>query len=231
LKNGNDERENAMNPEFRDRSEAGKILARDLTQYRDKPGVVVLGLARGGVPVAFEIARSLNAPLDVFIARKLGVPGHEEFAMGAVATGGVAILNRRTVKSLRIPQPLIDLAVEREGEELRRRERLYRANRPPLDVTDCTVILVDDGIATGATMRAAIDSLRRMKAKRIVVATPVAALPAIWDLREIVDRFIAIITPADFRAVGEWYENFWQVSDQEVQELLNQAVPILKAAA
>jgi len=219
-----------MSLQFRNRSEAGQILARSLAQYRNQPDVLVLGLARGGVPVASEVARSLNAPLDVFIARKLGVPGHEEFAMGAMASGGVAILNHNTVESLRIPQTLIDLAVEREGSELRRRERLYRANRPPIDVTGCTVILVDDGIATGATMRAAIGSLRQMKAKSIVVATPVAALAAIWDLRALVDRFVAVVTPADFRAVGEWYENFWQVTDSEVRELLKQESSAQKAA-
>ena len=213
--------EEGMEPEsFRDRHDAGRRLAAKLAGYARRPDVLVLALPRGGVPVGYEVAQALGAPLDVFVVRKLGVPGYEEVAMGAVATGGVRVLNDDIVAGLRIPDYLIDAVAERELEELGRRERLYRGGRPPPDVRQRTVILVDDGLATGATMLAAIKALRKLQPARIVVAVPIAARDTCEALRAEVDEVICAITPEPFQAVGRWYEDFSQTSDEEVRELL-----------
>jgi erythromycin esterase-like protein/adenine/guanine phosphoribosyltransferase-like PRPP-binding protein len=205
---------------FRDRHEAGRQLAGKLTGYAGRPDVLVLALPRGGVPVGYEVAKAVGAPLDVFLVRKLGVPGYEEVAMGAVATGGVRVLNDDIVAGLRIPDYLIDAVAERELEELARRERLYRGGRPPPDVRGRTVILVDDGLATGATMLAAIKALKKLQPAQIVVAVPVAAQDTCEALRAEVDEVVCAITPEPFRAVGRWYEDFSQTTDEEVRELL-----------
>jgi predicted phosphoribosyltransferase len=205
---------------FRDRSEAGRLLAAKLDAYANRPDVTVLALPRGGVPVAYEVAHTLGAPLDVFLVRKLGVPGHEELAMGAVATGGVRVLNDQVVRGLRIPNYVIDAVTAQEEQELQRRERLYRGGRPPPDVRGRTVILVDDGLATGATMNAAIKALRQQQPARIVVAVPTAAPETCEALRAEVDDVICAITPEPFQAVGLWYEDFSQTTDDEVRDLL-----------
>jgi erythromycin esterase-like protein/predicted phosphoribosyltransferase len=205
---------------FRDRSEAGRLLAAQLTAYSNRSDVIVLALPRGGVPVAYEVARALGAPQDVFVVRKLGVPGHEELAMGAVATGDVRVLNDQVVRALHIPDYVIDAVTAQEQQELRRRERLYRGGRPPPDVRGRTVILVDDGLATGATMHAAIKALRQQQPARIVVAVPTAAPETCETLRAEVDEVICAIMPEPFHAVGLWYEDFSQTTDEEVRDLL-----------
>lgn len=205
---------------FRDRRKAGQRLAAKLAAYANRPDVMVLALPRGGVPVAYEVARALHAPLDVFLVRKLGVPGHEELAMGAVATGGVRVLNEHVVNGLRIPNDVIDAVAQWEEQELKRREDLYRGDRPPPDVRGRTVILVDDGLATGATMLAAIKALRQQQPARIVVAVPTGAPDTCDQLRAVADEVICAITPEPFSAVGLWYEDFSQTTDEEVRELL-----------
>jgi putative phosphoribosyl transferase len=207
-------------PRFRDRSDAGQRLASELMAYANHPDVIVLALPRGGVPVAYEVARALNAPMDVFLVRKLGVPGYEELAMGAVASGGVRVLNDQVVSGLRIPEYVIDAVAAWEQNELARREQLYRGDRPPPDVRGRTVILVDDGLATGATMHAAIKALRELQPARIVVAVPTASPETCNELRAEVDDVICAITPEPFYAVGLWYEDFSQTTDEEVRELL-----------
>jgi len=211
-------------PFFRDRSDAGRLLAAKLAAYANRPDVLVLALPRGGVPVAYEVARALNAPLDVFLVRKLGVPGHEELAMGAVATGGVRVLNDQVVGLLRIPDYVIDAVAAWEQQELARREHLYRGERPPPVVRGQTVILVDDGLATGATMHAAIKALRQQQPARIVVAVPTASPETCDQLRAEVDEVICAITPDPFYAVGLWYEDFSQTTDEEVRDLLARSV-------
>jgi putative phosphoribosyl transferase len=208
---------------FRDRSEAGRVLAEQLAAYADRPDAIVLALPRGGVPVGYEVAEALHAPLDVFLVRKLGAPGHEELAMGAVATGGVRVLNEQVVRALHIPDQVIDAVARWELEELARRERLYRGDRPPPDVRRRTVILVDDGLATGATMLAAVRALRQQQPARIVVAVPIASRDTCELLRDEVDDVICAATPDPFYAVGLWYENFEQLTDEEVRELLARA--------
>jgi predicted phosphoribosyltransferase len=210
-------------PPFRDRSEAGRLLAEKLAAYANRPDVLVLALPRGGVPVAYEVARALGAPLDVFLVRKLGVPGHEELAMGAVATGGVRVLNDQVVRALGIPDYVIDAVTAWEQQELARRERLYRGDRPPPEVRGRTVILVDDGLATGATMYAAIQALRQQQPARIVVAVPTASPETCNELRKEVDDVICAITPEPFYGVGLWYEDFSQTTDEEVRDLLARA--------
>lgn len=205
---------------FRDRTEAGRLLAARLEKYAGKLDVVVLALPRGGVPVAFEVTRALHAPMDVFIVRKLGVPGHEELAMGAVASGGVRVLNDHVVAGLGIPEYAIEAVVNWETEELKRRERLYRGNRPPPDVRGKTVILVDDGLATGSTMLAAVQALRQQGPARIVVAVPVASTDTCELMKDYVDEIVCAATPEPFYAVGRWYEDFSQTTDEEVRELL-----------
>jgi erythromycin esterase-like protein/predicted phosphoribosyltransferase len=205
---------------FRDRREAGRHLASKLAAYANRSDVLVLGLARGGVPVAYEVAHALAAPLDVFIVRKLGVPGYEELAMGAIATGGVRVLNNQLVERLGIPEYLIEVVAAREQEELRRRERLYRGGLPPLDARGRTVILVDDGLATGTTMQAAIKALKQQDPARIVVAVPIASRETCEELKAEADDVICAVTPEPFHAVGLWYEDFAQTTDEEVRELL-----------
>src|ERR1700704_5233944 len=205
---------------FRDRREAGRLLAEKLATYANRPDVIVLALPRGGVPVAYEVARALRAPLDVFVVRKLGVPGYEELAMGAVATGGVRVLNEQLVKRLGIPDHLIDAVAAREQQELARRERLYRGGRPTPDVRGRTVILVDDGLATGATMSAAIAALRELRPARIVVAVPTASPETCEEMRSKADDVICAITPEPFNAVGRWYRDFSQTTDEEVSALV-----------
>jgi predicted phosphoribosyltransferase len=208
---------------FRDRSEAGQKLATQLMEYANRPDVLVLALPRGGVPVGFEVARALHAPLDVFLVRKLGVPGHEELAMGAIATGGVRVLNHDVVRHLKIPQEVIDAATADELREIERRERDYRGGRPPPEVRGCIAILVDDGLATGSTMHAAVAALRPQQPSRIVVAVPVASPDTCADFRGEVDDIVCLITPDPFYAVGLWYKDFSQTTDAEVRELLARA--------
>ena len=205
---------------FRDRRDAGRLLAEKLAAYATRPDVLVLALPRGGVPVAYEVAHRLGAPLDVFVVRKLGVPGHEELAMGAVATGGVRVLNDQLVEQLGIPDHMIDGVAARERQELARRERLYRGGRRPPDVRGRTVILVDDGLATGATMYAAIEALRKQNPGRIVVAVPTASPETCEEMKAKADHVICAITPDPFQAVGRWYQDFSQTSDEEVADLL-----------
>ncbi len=208
---------------FRDRTDAGRQLAALLTRYADRTDVLVLALPRGGVPVAYEVAKELNAPLDVFLVRKLGVPGHEELAMGAIASGGVRVLNEDIVNYLKIPDEVIDAIAAVEQRELERRQRAYRGDRPPPDVKDRVVILIDDGLATGSTMRAAAASLRLQKPRRIVVAVPVSSPETCDEFRSEVDEIICAFTPEHFQGVGLWYEEFSQTSDEEVRELLKRA--------
>jgi putative phosphoribosyl transferase len=208
---------------FRDRREAGRVLAGLLRHHAGRSDVLVLALPRGGVPVGHEVARALGAPLDVFLVRKLGVPGHEELAMGAIASGNVRVLNPDVVAMLRIPPDAIDAVAAREETELRRRERAYRGDRPPLDARGRVVVVVDDGLATGATMRAAAASLRRQGVARIVVAVPVAAAETCEALRAEVDEVVCAATPRPFDAVGAWYEDFTPTDDAEVREILRSA--------
>jgi putative phosphoribosyl transferase len=215
---------------FRDRVDGGRRLAVALRTYAARPDVLVLGLPRGGVPVAAEVARALHAPLDAFVVRKLGVPGHEELAMGAVASGGVRVLNPDVVESLRISEETIDAVTAREREEVERRERLYRGERPPPEVRDRAVILVDDGLATGATMRAAAAAVKEQEAGRIVVGVPVAAPSTCAELQDEVDEIVCARTPDPFGGVGLWYEDFSPTTDEEIRELLGRA-PDSPAAA
>jgi predicted phosphoribosyltransferase len=208
---------------FRDRYEAGRILAGKLQHYAGRPDVLVLALPRGGVPVAFEVAQALGAPLDVFLVRKLGVPGHEELAMGALASGGVRVLNEDVVRELDIPAETIEAVTAAEQQELLRREQLYRDGRPAPDVRGRTVILIDDGLATGSTMRAAVAALREQGPARIVVAVPVAAPSTCREFRDVADDIVCAITPEHFYAVGMWYQDFSQTTDDEVRELLARA--------
>jgi putative phosphoribosyl transferase len=208
---------------FRDRREAGRILASRLSEYADRPDVIVLGLPRGGVPVAYEVAQALHVPLDVFLVRKLGVPGHEEFAMGAVASGGVRVLNREIIQALQIPEEVVKQLIAKEERELERRERAYRGNRPFPDLLGKTVILVDDGLATGSTMLAAVTALRQQQPARLVVAVPVGSPETCEAFRAHVDDMVCEITPDPLYAVGLWYEDFSQTTDDEVRELLAEA--------
>jgi predicted phosphoribosyltransferase len=208
---------------FKNRSEAGRLLAEALDQYRDRPDALVLALPRGGVPVGYEIAKNLHLPLDVFIVRKLGVPGEEELAMGAIASGGVRSLNKSVIEQLDIPDSIIDEVSNREALELERREVLYRGDKPPVDVSNRVVILVDDGLATGSTMKAAVAALRRQNPSRIVVAVPTAPPEACDELRPNADELLCAVTPEPFFSVGLWYEHFDQTSDAEVKELLRRA--------
>jgi predicted phosphoribosyltransferase len=210
-------------PEFLDRVEGGRALAGLLWQYAHRPDTVVLALPRGGVPVAYEVARELAAPLDVFLVRKLGAPMHEELAMGAIASGGVRVINREVVEELEIRPEQIEATAAREERELQRRELSYREGRPPPEVEGRIVILVDDGLATGTTMRAAVAALRHQRPARIVVAVPVAAAQSCEDLAAEADEVVCARTPEPFYAVGLWYRDFAQTSDEEVRELLARA--------
>jgi len=212
-----------MASRFANRTEAGELLATKLAAYANRPDVLVLALPRGGVPVAFAVAKALHAPLDVFLVRKLGVPGHEELAMGAIATSGVRVLNDEVVQYLRIPDEVLNAVAARELQEIRRRERLYRDDRPAPEVYGRTVILVDDGLATGSTMRAVVAALRQQQPARIIVAVPIAALETCEELRAEVDEIVCAVTPEPFYAVGLWYKDFSQTTDREVRELLARA--------
>lgn len=205
---------------FFDRHEAGRVLAEQLKPYSKSSNAIVLALPRGGVPVAYEIAKALSIPLDVFIVRKLGVPGHEELAMGAIATGGMIVFNEEIVRDLHISKPAIDQVIQSEQQELQRRELSYRGNRPFPTLQNKTIILVDDGIATGATMRAAIKALHQQNPSKMIMAVPVAAFETCVEMEKLVDKIICPLKPHQFYAVGAWYENFPQTSDEEVFELL-----------
>jgi putative phosphoribosyl transferase len=208
---------------FRDRFQAGRVLAQKLARYAGRPDVLVLGLPRGGVPVAFAVAEALGVPLDDFLVRKLGLPGQEELAIGAIASGGIRVLNEELVDALGIPLEEIDAIAGEEQRELERRERLYRDDRPPPDVRGRTVILVDDGLATGSSMRAAVAALRQQQPARIVVAVPVGAPDTCAELRAETDEVVCARTPEPFHAVGLWYDDFSQTTDAEVHDLLARA--------
>ena len=203
---------------YRDRREAGERLAEALEDLRGKPDLLVLALPRGGVPVAEPVARWLGAPLDVYLVRKIGFPGHEEFAMGAVASGGVVLLNPGLVEQ--VPEEELHWALQRAVRELREREHLYRGDRPPPDVAGRTVVLVDDGLATGATMRAAVEAIHRQHPREIIVAVPIASPESCEALAREVDRVVCAATPEPFHAVGLWYDDFSPTSDEEVQQIL-----------
>jgi putative phosphoribosyl transferase len=210
-----------METRYHDRTQAGCILASMLTTYTNRRDVLILALPRGGVPVAYEVANALHVPLDVFLVRKLGVPGHEELAMGAIATGGIRVINEEVVRSLHIPPQVLDAVAFREEQELERREQLYRDDQPSPVVHNQTVILIDDGLATGATMRAAVHALQVQEPTKIVVAVPVAAYATYRQFRAEVDEIICAQIPEVFSGVGWWYEDFAQISDQQVRELLS----------
>lgn len=209
--------------QYRDRYQGGRTLAALLQPYAGRGDVLVLALPRGGVPVGYEVARALGVPLDVFLVRKLGSPGHEELAMGAIATGGVQILNSDVVRALHVSPEQVQLAVQHEERELHRREREYRDNRPTPTIAGKTVILVDDGLATGATMRVAIRALRLEHPARIVVAVPVGATETCAALAREADEVLCAETPEPFYAVGMWYQRFEQTTDAEVRDLLSDA--------
>ena len=215
--------DNGITQCFRDRTEAGRLLAFQLIHYADRPNVLILALPRGGVPVAFEIARFLNLPLDVFFVRKLGVPRQEELAMGAVASGNVRILQPDVIEGLRIPRSVIEAVTAEETRELARRERAFRGDRPRLQVSGRNIILVDDGLATGSTMRAAVTALNLQSPERIIVAVPVADSETCDEIKNEVDEIICLRTPTSFYAVGSWYETFPQLTDEEVREFLRNA--------
>lgn len=208
---------------YKDRVQAGKYLAKELQHYAKNPDTVVLGLPRGGVVVAYEVARELELPLDIFLVRKLGVPGYEELAMGAIASGGVRVMNEDVLRITNVSQDKIEAAVKREEKELERRGKAYRDNRPALDLSSKVIILVDDGLATGATMRAAVSALHKKHPRKIIIAVPVAAPETCEDFRSKVDDLVCAMKPAHFHAVGEWYEDFPQNTDEEVKQLLRQA--------
>jgi putative phosphoribosyl transferase len=212
---------------FANREEAGRLLAQQLEHYKDRHDVVVLGLVRGGVPIAFEVAKALHAPLDVFILRKLGVPGHEELAFGAIASGGVHVLDQETIDAAGLSPFEIGEALTQAQQEMERREGLYRSDSSSLKLTGKTAILVDDGIATGSSMRAAIAALRKMKAERIVIAVPVAPLSTYRQLRCEADDVVCSHTPESFYAVGAFYDDFSQVTDEEVIRLLSLSKSLL----
>jgi putative phosphoribosyl transferase len=216
---------------FQDRADAGMYLVDRLQKYANNPDTIVLGLPRGGVVVAFEVAQALGLPLDIFLVRKLGVPGYEEVALGAIASGGVQVINQDVVNRIRISHAEIQNIAAKEAAELKRRESAYRQNRPKLDVQGWTVILVDDGLATGATMRAAVEALGKMSPRKIVVAVPVASVDACNEFRTKVDELVCGITPTHFNAVGAWYDDFSQTSDKEVVQLLRESDTFGQTAA
>ena len=212
-----------MEHAFPNRAEAGRLLAEKLVKYAGRDDVIVLGLPRGGVPVAFEVAQRLGAPFDVFIVRKLGVPGFEELAAGAIASGGVRVLNEDVTRAIPHADEMIEAVTVRETAELERREQIYREGRPSPELRDRTVILVDDGLATGATMRAAVKALRQRGVAQIVVAVPVGPPDTCREIEQEADETICLSTPPFFQAVGQYYEDFSQTSDEDVRELLSQA--------
>lgn len=208
---------------FNDRADAGKRLAERLSEYANREDVLILALPRGGVPVAFEVAKELNLKMDIFIVRKLGVPGNEELAMGAIASGNIRVLNEDVIRSFRIPQTEIDESTANELRELERRERIYRKNRLMPKISGSTVILIDDGLATGATMRAAVAAVKTKNPEKVIIAVPVAAPDTCNDFGGEVDEVICVATPEPFYGVGAWYEDFSQTTDKEVCELLDRA--------
>jgi putative phosphoribosyl transferase len=212
-----------MGATFKDRADGGKKLAQELSHYGGRSDVVVLGLPRGGVPVAYEVAKELEAPLDVFIVRKLGVPGHEELAMGAIASGGVRVLNDEVVKGVNVSEDDVDRVATKEQQELERRESAYRGERPGIALEDKTVLLVDDGLATGASMRAAVKGLREHNPKKIVVAVPTAPPETCEAFSDLADETVCLETPTPFMGVGAWYEDFPQTKDEEVKDILEKA--------
>jgi putative phosphoribosyl transferase len=220
---GDSMNDNGINRRFRDRTEAGRLLTSHLARYADRPNVLILALPRGGVPVAFEIARALKLPLDVFLVRKLGVPGQEELAMGAVASGNVRILQADVIEGLGIPRSVIEAVTADETPELARGERAFRGDRPRPQVCGRDIILVDDGLATGSTMRAAVTALKLQSPERIIVAVPVADSETCDEIKNEVDEIICLRTPTSFYAVGLWYETFPQLTDEEVREFLRKA--------
>jgi putative phosphoribosyl transferase len=216
---------------FRDRRDAGRQLAAELGAYADRADVAVWALPRGGVPVGYEVARALHAPLDVFLVRKLGLPGHQELAMGAIASGGVRVVNEEIVRQLQIPPEVIDSVATEEQAELERRERAYRGDRPPPEARDRTIILVDDGLATGSTMRAAVAAIRQMAPRHIVVAVPIGAPETCAEFQSVADEAICARTPEPFYSVGLWYRDFRQTSDEEVRALLDKMAGQQRATA
>jgi predicted phosphoribosyltransferase len=212
-----------MRPPFEDRRHAGRVLASRLNHLQDSSDLLILALPRGGVPVAFEVAHALHCPLDIFIVRKLGTPGHQDLAMGAIASGGAVVLNHGIIRSLDISSSQIETAALREEKELARRETAYRDGRPPLDPMGRTVLLVDDGLATGSSMRAAVKGLRELEPARIIVAIPVAPPLACIALEDDADEVICAWAPEPFYAVGVWYQDFAQITDREVRDLLIEA--------
>jgi predicted phosphoribosyltransferase len=212
-----------MRPPFEDRRQAGRALASELERFQGSPNLLVLALPRGGVPVGYEVAHALHCPLDIIIVRKLGTPGHEELAMGALASGGAVVLNNEVIQELDIAPEQIEAVALREEKELARRETAYRQGRPPFDATGRTVLLVDDGLATGSSMRAAVRGLRELNPRRIIVAVPVAPPSTCDDLRTEADEVVCLSQPEPFYAVGVWYQDFTQTTDREVRELLEEA--------
>ena len=210
-------------PYFRDRHDAGRQLTDKIRAESVPSNPIVLALPRGGVPVAFEVAQALHAPLDIFLVRKLGMPGHEELAIGAIASGGVRVLNREIMQASDLPREVVDAITEREQRELERREQAYRGDRPPPDLRGAAVFLIDDGLATGATMRAAVVALKQQEPARIVVAVPIAAPETCIEFRDIVDEIICAVTPEPFVSIGMWYEEFPQMTDDEVRDYLERA--------
>ena len=220
-----------MQKQFQNRAEAGRQLAAKLTEFKDRRDVVILALPRGGVPVGFEVAKALNAPLDVFIVRKLGVPGQEELAFGAIASGGTTVFNEALVQALRLPPALLERVVEKEQKELERREKLYRHGKAAPDLSGKIVIIVDDGLATGATMRAAVTAIRTLKPLQIVVAVPVASSDTCRDFKTKTDALcVCVMTPEPFYGVGMWYRDFEQTTDEEVCRLLGQTTSLTRKA-
>jgi len=208
---------------FRDRREAGRALGQALSSYAGQPDVTVLALPRGGVPVGFEVARALDAPLDVFLVRKLGLPGNEEYAMGAIASGGVRVLHDELLRQFQVPAAAVERVVREEERELRRREYAYRDDLPAVELSGRTVILVDDGLATGSSMRAAVKAVRKRGARRIIVAVPVGPAGTVRDLARLADQVVCVATPEPFLAVGRFYADFDQTTDAEVVEFLRRA--------
>lgn len=218
--------------QFANRTSAGRVLAKKLEEYANRSDVIVLALPRGGVPVGYEVARALNAPLDVFMVRKLGVPGYEELAMGAIASGNVRVLNESLIRDLGIGDGWIERIAAREQRELDRREQLYRGSAPPLELSKRTVIIVDDGLATGATMRAAVNALKNLGPAKIIVATPVAAHETCESFKRDVDSTcVCVLSPEPFDGVGRWYQDFSQTTDEEVCDLLKHAKESLRKDA
>jgi putative phosphoribosyl transferase len=215
-----------MNSRFQNRHDAGHFLAGKLQAFANRPNVVVLALPRGGVPVGYEVAKALNVPLDVFVVRKLGVPSSPELAMGAIASGGIRVLNEDVIQELGITSQMIDKVAADEAMELKRRETTYRRGREPLAVAGRTVILVDDGLATGASMRAAVQALRHRQPERIIVAVPVGAAATCEQLRTEADEVVCGRHPSDLNAIGFWYEDFRQTTDEEICGLLDQMSPL-----